>query len=273
MNKIFASANFITFIAIGVIWALTWIMARNTYGFVPAENLQKSALLSVLVAFSIGLILEAQKQQLSKVNEQLWLSRELLRKTLIEMETRAEMDSLTRVLNHGSFLEKLELMHNAGSDGVLLMIDADDFKSVNDCFGHASGDHALRLIAETISTIVGRKDLVGRLGGEEFAVFLNGADPEMAKVIANHLCASIAQVEFWPTPSQRHQLSVSIGGELLTSHSAVATALATADEQLYAAKNLGKNRYEFRTADGAVERGALLSRKVPDTAETLRQVA
>ena len=273
MKNILASAIFITFVAIGVTWALLWIMARNTYGFVPAETLAKSAMVSVLIAFPTGLLLEAQKQQLSKVNERLRLSRELLRKALKEMEVRAETDSLTMVLNHGSFLEKLELMHNAGSDGVLLMIDADDFKSVNDCFGHASGDHALRLIAETISTIVGRKDLVGRLGGEEFAVFLNGADPEMAKVIANHLCASIAQVEFWPTPSQRHQLSVSIGGELLTSHSAVATALATADEQLYPAKNLGKNRYEFRTADGAVERGALLSRKVPDTAETLRQVA
>ncbi len=249
MKKAFANAIFITFVAIGVTWAIMWLFAQKVYGFVPAEALLKSALVSMLIAFPTGLLLEAQKSQMLDTSKRLQKSKRQLQEALDELKRNSQLDSLTSVLNRGSFLQRLQQVHQDGGEGALLMIDADDFKSINDMFGHAAGDRALRIIADIIAISVGSSDFVGRLGGEEFAVFVNGGDREDAKLSAEKIRSEIEQAEFWPTEYRRHPLGVSIGGELLTSSNTLPAALAKADERMYLAKNFGKNRCKIPDAE------------------------
>ena len=249
MKKVFANAIFITFVAIGVTWAAMWSFAQITYGFVPLSVLLQSSLIAMLVAFPTGLLLEAQKKQLRETSFRLRRSQARLRETMKELKRSSEMDCLTSVLNRGSFLRQLEKLYDGGETGALLMIDADDFKSINDRFGHAAGDRALVLISNAISKWARADGLIGRMGGEEFAVFLPGADRQFAKMVAERIRGEVNSTEFWPTEHAQHQLSVSIGGEVLNGFNGFTEALAKADERMYQAKRVGKNACQFPRAD------------------------
>jgi diguanylate cyclase (GGDEF)-like protein len=91
------------------------------------------------------------------------------------------------------------------------MIDADNFKSINDLFGHDAGDEALTIIARSIRTILRAGDLVGRMGGEEFGVYLPDVDQRGAEAVAERIRRSVNLAVFAPDGQQR-SLSVSIGG-------------------------------------------------------------
>ncbi|HEX5498711.1 MAG TPA: GGDEF domain-containing protein, partial [Thermomicrobiales bacterium] len=103
----------------------------------------------------------------------------------------ASTDSLTEVLNRGAFTTLVDAylndvrLHQQG--GALLVVDVDNFKRINDSFGHDRGDEALRLIAATIRGALRSVDLVGRLGGEEFGVFLPGSTPGRAELAAERI--------------------------------------------------------------------------------------
>ena len=245
MKKTFASAIFITFVSIGVTWAIMWLFAQKAYGFVPAEVLFKSAMVCILIAFPTGLLLETQKRQLADTSSRLRKSQKMLQDALDDMKRSAELDCLTSLLNRGSFLNKLEHLQNAGMEGAMLMIDADDFKSINDKYGHAAGDRALIMIADTIATTVRHNDLVGRLGGEEFAVFLLGTDRRNAMIVAENIRRAVNELEFWPVEFRQHKLSVSIGGDHLTRFNTLVEAFAGSDACMYEAKNRGKNQCVF----------------------------
>lgn len=253
MKKVFASAIFITFVAIGVTWAAIWAFARLTFGYVPLSVLLESSVVALLIAFPTGLLLEAQKQQLRETSIRLRRSQSRLREALKELKRNSETDFLTSVLNRGSFLQRLEQIYDCDDNGALLMIDADDFKSINDHFGHAAGDRALTIIADIIADVISETGvnnaLVGRMGGEEFAVFLPGADRRMARETAENIRVEINNAEFWPSDDESHPLSVSIGGELLYGFSGFAEALAKADERMYQAKRFGKNRCRIPQVD------------------------
>ena len=110
------------------------------------------------------------------------------------LEHAASRDSLTDCLNHGAFAEQVgATLRNADNPcGALLVVDADHFKSINDRFGHDRGDVALKLIAATIRSTVRSTDLVGRLGGEEFGIFLPGASRATAQAIAECIRHAVA---------------------------------------------------------------------------------
>lgn len=122
-----------------------------------------------------------------------------------EMARLASTDSLTDVLNRGAFNFLVEtyldrLPRAAVDNGSLLIIDADHFKSINDSLGHQEGDNALKLIALTIQKALRPSDLLGRLGGEEFGVFLPGATRPQAMQIAERIRARIEGTPF-PSPT------------------------------------------------------------------------
>lgn len=162
----------------------------------------------------------------------------------------ASTDSLTQVLNRGAFtlvvdsyLDKVRAAE-LNNEGALLVVDVDHFKTINDRFGHASGDVALKLIAQSIKASVREIDLVGRIGGEEFGVFLPGSNKTGAATIAERIRASIAAVDFRPRGNPE-TLSVSVGGANFVRAVAFEKLFHDADERLYAAKAQGRNQVQM----------------------------
>jgi diguanylate cyclase (GGDEF)-like protein len=173
-----------------------------------------------------------------------------------ELSIVASTDSLTSCLNRRAFTTLvdgyLERVDAAKREGALLVIDVDHFKRINDSYGHDRGDEALRLIAHTIRGAVRDIDLVGRMGGEEFGVFLPGIDPDRTLVVAERIRATINTAEFCPGGS-RVGLSVSVGGATFADEVTFTELFRRADQRLYAAKQNGRNRVDVNqppTGDG-----------------------
>lgn len=162
----------------------------------------------------------------------------------------ASTDSLTQVLNRGAFtlvvdsyLAKVQASHFS-KEGALLVVDVDHFKAINDRFGHDRGDAALKLIALSIKSALREIDLVGRIGGEEFGVFLPGLRTKDARSVAERIRVSIAEVDFRPR-GDREPLSVSVGGASFVQYVSFEDLFRQADERLYAAKEQGRNRVQM----------------------------
>jgi diguanylate cyclase len=155
----------------------------------------------------------------------------------------ARTDSLTACLNRGAFTSRVNdwLMDTTKpSGGALLMIDADNFKAINDHFGHDTGDEALTIIARSIRAVLRRGDIVGRMGGEEFAVFLPGVNQQQTTQIADRIRKSVNLAAFAPDGQQRN-LSVSIGGAVFEKRTNFAELFRLVDQRLYGAKDAGRN--------------------------------
>ena len=163
----------------------------------------------------------------------------------------AATDSLTSVLNRAAFTSLVEgylADVRAGErQGALLVLDADNFKKINDRFGHDQGDIALRAIASTVRSMLRGVDIVGRLGGEEFGVFLPGSSLVQAEAVAERIRSSVASTAFVPagTPVP---LTISVGGAVFDKRLPFADLFRLADQQLYVAKNRGRNRVSITSA-------------------------
>lgn len=164
-----------------------------------------------------------------------------------QLQVYASTDSLTSVLNRGAFVTLVDAYLNEvksserETKGALLIVDADNFKGVNDRFGHDRGDEALRLIAGAIKSGLRSVDLVGRIGGEEFAVFLPGSSPISAEAVAERIRLNVARTVFPPMTPDEH-LSVSIGGAAFDRTLPYSELFRIADQQLYRSKQNGRNR-------------------------------
>jgi diguanylate cyclase (GGDEF)-like protein len=150
------------------------------------------------------------------------------------MAHQARHDNLTGLLGHRAFHEALGSCLGGGSF-TLATIDIDDFKRINDRYGHPVGDAALRLVAGALRRAVREGDAVFRVGGEEFAVLIAGLEPDAALPVAERLRAAVAAVAF------REPLRVSVGlaGWDGSGRDAL---IERADAALYAAKRGGKDR-------------------------------
>ncbi len=157
-------------------------------------------------------------------------------------KTAAKTDALTGLANRRSFLQEAARLIATGSRPVaLLMIDLDHFKSINDQFGHAVGDKVLKIFAQTTVGNVRPTDLVGRLGGEEFAVLLANASQEGALLVAERLrsafAAAAASVDGLPIHA-----TASVGLSILHPGQDMSALSDLADQALYRAKATGRNR-------------------------------
>lgn len=178
----------------------------------------------------------------------------LLRKLALanrELALIASEDSLTTVLNRGAFetlvdayLSQVNVADDSISGG-LLIIDADHFKDVNDTFGHPVGDDVLRYIAGAIKSSLRPKDLVGRIGGEEFAVFLPAVEAPYVKDIAERIRQSVYAAEGLLPAGATRRLSVSVGGTVFRGPLSYHDLFTVADSRLYQAKHNGRNRIEI----------------------------
>ncbi len=172
-----------------------------------------------------------------------------------ELSIVAATDSLTAVFNRGAFSMLVEAYieqarsHDVADSGALLIVDADHFKSINDRLGHDCGDQALKLIASTIQGQLRGADIVGRIGGEEFAVFLPGADATRSVLVAESIRLRIREAEFAPD-GQPWPLSVSIGGIAFIGPTTYHDMFQVADKHLYKAKSNGRDQVSFESPRG-----------------------
>jgi diguanylate cyclase (GGDEF)-like protein len=165
------------------------------------------------------------------------------------LRSLAERDSLTGLYNRRSLFREgtraFSKSKASGSPLAVLMLDLDHFKPVNDRWGHAAGDDALRVVARTLESEVRDNDIVGRIGGEEFVIVLPlSCDENLSNITQRLLAAISAQgLEVSGLPMK---LSASIGGvERHAEHKSFADMMYQADSALYTAKQNGRNRAEL----------------------------
>ena len=159
------------------------------------------------------------------------------------LEHQAQTDALTGLYNHRYFHERLkaELVRasRAGDTIALLVFDLDDFKRVNDIYGHGLGDHVLQTVGEVLQKLVRGSDIPCRIGGEEFAAILPSCDAGDALGLARRLADQLAVIDFDPAG----RVSVSIGVAQGPQHAANPRELvACAEAAMMTAKSRGKAR-------------------------------
>jgi diguanylate cyclase (GGDEF)-like protein len=158
----------------------------------------------------------------------------------------AHTDGLTGLLNHRTFMEKIEeefrRLDRENQDFSLLLLDIDYFKKVNDEHGHPVGDIALKSVARTIREMARSIDFVARYGGEEFAVGMVGANSEGARTTAERIRKTVENTDII-AGNVTLRCTLSIG---IASHSRSCekkeTLIDQADQALYHAKRSGRNR-------------------------------
>jgi diguanylate cyclase (GGDEF)-like protein len=173
-------------------------------------------------------------------------------------KTAALVDPLTGISNRRAFLQDGEAhlrRHAAGPHPTAVMLlDLDNFKSINDRFGHAVGDRVLEIFADVSSGCLRRIDLFGRLGGEEFAALLRDTTRERAMAVAEQIRVSFADAAR-EVDGRTIAATVSIG--IVISHDAVlglSALLAQADHALYRAKDGGRDRVEIASIELILDR-------------------
>jgi diguanylate cyclase (GGDEF)-like protein/PAS domain S-box-containing protein len=168
----------------------------------------------------------------------------------LELQEFALTDFLTQLPNRRFFMQRLQEEYNRIQRGMLdtaavLMCDLDHFKRINDSLGHAVGDRVLTHFAQVLKSQLRRTDTAGRLGGEEFAVILTGANLQAAAEFAMRLQASFASHPMLHE-GKEVEVTLSIGIALMQSDCiGQEQVLRASDDALYRAKEKGRNRFEF----------------------------
>lgn len=192
--------------------------------------------ITLFLAVPISIHSSLQKERLRETLERLSEAHRLLEET-------ARRDSLTGLANRGALFEALQAaLEPSAKEGVLLMIDADEFKQINDRFGHAAGDRTLREIADAMRKTLRPDDFCARIGGEEFAVILPATTLAEAHVIAERLRDEIGRIRLKVRGGAQVTVSVSIGAAILRGGADASAVMRLADKRLYEAKKTGRNR-------------------------------
>lgn len=234
---------------LGAFFTSRWLTGIP-YGVI---NLVECTVIPIVVGFPISWFLHTQSKKLRQAHEQVLALHAETEKAHAQLRQAYEViafssrhDRMTGVFNREHFLALLTSAYSAGEEAVFLMIDADHFKQINDTFGHAKGDEALIIIANSLQSVMRADDSVGRIGGEEFGVLLRGISIAAAADLAETIRLTVNSVDWTPTGKDAYRLSVSVGGAAFRDcPSGVTEVLLRADRCLYEAKASGRNRIAF----------------------------
>jgi len=206
------------------------------------EYLQFLVLSMVLVAFSII------GGHISSLRRNLRISRAELEKSLAIIKEMSIRDDLTGVYNRRHLMELLEHEYHRISRGgahfSVAMLDIDHFKSVNDTYGHLTGDEVLKAASDVIRKSLRSADFCGRYGGEEFLLVMTQTNINGALLCAERIRSTIEQSRF-PSLGPNFKVTVSLGVTEFTGKEDIPTMIARADKALYHAKESGRNRVEY----------------------------
>ncbi|HSX62685.1 MAG TPA: PAS domain S-box protein [Tahibacter sp.] len=193
----------------------------------------------------LGIHAMAQDITRKKVEEQRWIQ-------------AAEQDSLTGLANRAGFLVRLEraLVRSRDQHSMLVVmyLDIDRFKQVNDTHGHAVGDTVLRIFAERLASVLRPSDIIGRLGGDEFTVIIEGMRrSQYAAAAAAKIVAAMRKPFVIPDHDLSLALSTSVGVAVAQNDAAMTAAelLSMADAALYETKSAGRDGYRVRMTENA----------------------
>ncbi|MBA5723986.1 GGDEF domain-containing protein [Candidatus Liberibacter sp.] len=150
------------------------------------------------------------------------------------------VDCLSGLLNHSAFISSLK--HSYSTKVSIIFFDIDFFKNINDNFGHPVGDRVIAFLSDHLGHIFDKPMLVGRLGGEEFAVAALGYSEKEAAILAENLRNIIEKSSIQISFEQSIHITISAGVAERYTKEPVATAVHRADQALYAAKKSGRNR-------------------------------
>ncbi|KQM17433.1 sensor domain-containing diguanylate cyclase [Novosphingobium sp. Leaf2] len=202
--------------------------------------------------YNVGALCAVDTRPREFTDGEMDILRNFARIVVNEMELRriADRDQLTGALTRRGFLEKVNheiaRCRRHGRTASLALIDVDRFKTVNDTWGHPAGDKVLRELASTLERIGRSGDILGRVGGEEFAILLPETGVPEALAAVERFRAAIAALPIAIGLSQTIAVTASFGVAMLDDTITVAEEwLALADVPLYAAKRLGRNRCEM----------------------------
>ncbi len=166
----------------------------------------------------------------------------LVYRTVDALDAYVKFDHLTGLLTRSYFMSSVEMQRSRG--GFFLLFDADRFKSINDTYGHDQGDEVLKYLARTVLQATGTHGICGRLGGEEFAVYLPGASREQSQLLASGIGATLRSQTI-NLADTLVTVTVSIGIAEDRPGDALAQVMKRADLCLYAAKHGGRDRFVF----------------------------
>jgi diguanylate cyclase (GGDEF)-like protein len=179
----------------------------------------------------------------AEVGEEVWL--QALVDGLCDLSSR---DALTGLANRRQFelalASEIDRVARAGEPALVLMIDIDHFKQVNDTHGHSAGDVVLQAVARVLADCVRPMDTVARFGGEEFAMILPNCPAAFGEMVAERIRSKVEGRLVPIAPGQVVRVAVSIGGAFAPQwvRSSAALWIERADQQLYRAKAAGRNR-------------------------------
>ncbi len=191
------------------------------------------------------LALQEQLTKMSAQVEQLELQSQNFEKRIQEQQAKSLQDALTKLGNRAAFDEhfakEIVRYHHKNFDLAITVIDLDDFKRINDTYGHTAGDKTLQVIANTLTKVIGKDAFIGRYGGEEFVLVFAGIDKDTVINKLNNLRKKVASLPF-TFKNNRVSITLSIGVTLIEKDDNVHSAFERADAALYQAKKDGKNR-------------------------------
>jgi len=259
MKRVLAKAALIAVASAAASFLIVLTLVPLLGGAVEGNGLLMTILCPLLIAFPASAHTMWQKKrladtlgELTRAHDELADAHMQLAEAHARLSEKARHDDMTGLLNRETFFATLKTLRRRTDTGALLIIDADNFKYINDTHGHQQGDEALMLITEAIRTALREEDLVGRIGGEEFAAFLVGASVSEAIEIAERIRLSVEAIRFSPGEGKYLPLSVSIGASRLRPHLTWSEMMREADRRLYEAKRRGRNRVVFEaTAQAA----------------------
>jgi len=162
-----------------------------------------------------------------------------------KLKVLAHTDALTGINNRGYFLniaqKYLDIAKRNSSSLGVLSLDLDNFKSVNDTYGHQAGDDVLKSFANNVNSLLRSSDLFGRIGGEEFCIVLQNTSKDGVKIFAQRICKSIEIMDV-QTNNERLNVTVSIGVAILNNEEKIDDLIKKSDDALYKAKENGRNQ-------------------------------
>lgn len=242
MKLVLFKAAVATFLSIIASLVICWVVLSLAGGGINWFPVIMSILCPLLIAFPTCTYTFYQNHRIALAHAQLEATHTELADVYDELAIAARTDGMTKLLNRSSFVTDLDEIGQRGTGGVLLVIDADDFKNINDTHGHLVGDQALCAIASVIRNVVGDAGLAARIGGEEFGVFVEAASFDDGVQLAERVRADVERLTLRTPSDEDVALSVSIGVAFAESRADFSLLMTIADSQLYRAKRNGRNR-------------------------------